>query len=201
MPSRRTLAGIAIAVLVAFIGLALPRATVACSCAMPGPMADVRGDPEIAVFTGVVDPRDPAGYPVTVTRWFQGGFLEPRVWFTAGSFSGDGASCGVAPLRVATEWIFVAYRVEGQYGTRLCSPHALLAGADGQAMLADAIATFGGGQPGTTDPPAATSPAPIPADPGSVVTSVGAFVLVLMFGVAVLFGIVGALRRTRVGRD
>src|SRR5919109_1886259 len=124
-------------VIVALAGLAMPPAAMACSCAAPGPLSDVQGDPNIAVFTATVDFQDARGFPMTVTRWFQGaGVIEPRVWFTAGSFSGDGASCGVAPLPVGTEWIFVAYRTEGMYGTGSCSQHAALATPEGQAMLA-----------------------------------------------------------------
>jgi hypothetical protein len=165
-------------------------------------MAEVRGDPEIAVFSGVIDPQDARGYPVTITRWFQGGgVIEPRIWFTAGSFSGDGASCGVDPLPLATEWIFVAYRTEGMYGTGLCSPHAALATADGQAMLADAIQTFGGVQPSATDPPtAARPPTAAPAAPVALVEAV-APVALAVFGLGVLLGVVGVLRRTRHSRD
>lgn len=168
---------------------------------MPGPMADVRGDPETAVFTGVVDGRDARGYPVTITRWFQGGgVVEPRIWFTANSFSGDGASCGVAPLPVGTEWIFAAYRTEGMYGTGLCSPHAALATAEGQAMLADANQTFGVPPPVATGPPSETSG--VPDVTGMAIAFVGALgplLLVLTFGVGLLLGLVAVLRRSRLG--
>src|SRR5919106_5881246 len=52
-------------------GLAMPRAVAACSCAMIT-MEDARNEPEAVVFSGIVDPRDQRGYPVTVTRWFKG---------------------------------------------------------------------------------------------------------------------------------
>ena len=55
---------------------------------------------------GIVDPHDGRGYPVTVTRWFQGGgILEPRVWLHPGGFSfvGGGAHCWVPPLPVGAE--------------------------------------------------------------------------------------------------
>src|SRR5919108_1744348 len=151
-------------IIVALAGLAMPPAAMACSCAAPGPLSDVRGDPNIAVFTATVDFQDARGFPMTVTRWFQGaGVIEPRVWFTAGSFSGDGASCGVAPLPVGTEWIFVAYRTEGMYGTGSCSPHAALATPEGQAMLAEAVETFGAPAPVTPEP--TTDPPPLRPDP------------------------------------
>jgi hypothetical protein len=210
MHRRSILLRLAALVAIAVSALALPAATSACSCAMPGPMAEVRGDPEIAVFSGVVDPQDARGYPVTITRWFQGGgIVEPRIWFTASSFSGDDASCGVAPLPIATEWIFVAYRTEGMYGTGLCSPHAAVATADGQAMLADAIQTFGGAQPNATDPPTAPSPSTVPSEPSpgagpstlvSVVETVAPIALAI-FGLGVVIGVVGVLRRTRPRGD
>jgi hypothetical protein len=200
MYRRRFASRLVLVVVVAIAGLAVPPATAACSCAMPGPMADYRGAPDTAVFTGFIDPRDGRGYPVTITRWFQGGgIIEPRVWFTVESFSGDGASCGVAPLPIGTEWIFVAYRIEGMYGTGLCSPHAAIASADGQAMLADAVRTFGGGGTVATDPPSDPDP---PASPARALTDiVGPFVLVLLAGLAFLVGVVGVLRRMRVERD
>lgn len=183
----------------ALAALAVPPATAACSCAMPGPMADYRGDPESAVFTGVIEARDDQGYPVKVTRWFQGGgILEPRAWFTASSFSGDGASCGVAPLPVGTEWIFVAYKAEGMYGTGLCSPHAALADPEGQKMLADAVETFGGGSV-ASDPP--SGPAPPAVGARDLTDLVVPLALVLVVGSAFLLAIVGVLRRTRVERD
>jgi hypothetical protein len=186
--------------------LALPRATAACSCAQPGPLAGVRGDPEIAVFTGTVDVRDPRGFPVTVTRWFQGGgLIERRVWFTANSFSGDGASCGVAPLPVGTEWIFVAYRTDGMYGTGLCSPHAATATAEGQAMLAEAARTFGApasiGPDPTTDPPSIRPDPDVASLAGVIVGTIGPLVLVVVFGTGLLLGLVGVLKRTRFGQD
>ena len=183
--------------------LAMPPATVACSCAVPGPLAEVRGDPDAAVFTGTVDFQDARGFPVTVTRWFQGGGpMEPRIWFTASSFSGDGASCGVAPLPVGTEWIFVAYRTEGMYGTGLCSPHAALATPEGQAMLAEAAQTFGAPVP--TTPELTTGPRPEPdlaALATAIVGTVGPLFLVVAFGAGLLVGLVGVLKRTRFGGD
>lgn len=201
MPIRGFVSTLVLGLVVGLAGLAMPPAVAACSCAMPGPMAEYRDDPDTAVFTGFVDGRDGRGYPVSITRWFKGGgILEPRVWFTASSFSGDGASCGVAPLPVGTEWIFVAYRAEGMYGTGLCSPHAAVAAPEGQAMLADAIRTFGGGgAPVGSDPPSSDVP------PGTIASAVTDLVvplgLVLIAGLGFLLGIVAVLRRTRVEAD
>lgn len=171
------------------IQLALVPPARACSCVEPGGMADYRGDPDRAIFTAIVQPRDARGYPVIVTRWFQGGLFEPRVWFDAEAFSGDEGSCGIAPLPIATEWIFVAYRIDGrqELGTGLCSPHATLTGPDtavGRAMLTDALLTFGGVPPVGTDPPPSSAPTiPTPADP-----VVGPAALTLL-----LVGLVGSI--------
>jgi hypothetical protein len=130
------------------------------------------------------------------------------VWFDAAAFSGDGAGCGIAPLPVATEWIFVAYRIEGrqELGTGLCSPHGALTGPDtdaGRAMLADAVRTFGpgfglgAGTPGTPRPDATPGPdAPAgaaSADPSPAVLLIG---LVAALGFAAGIALVVARRRS-----
>ena len=170
-------------------------------------MDDARNQPEAVVFSGIVEPRDGRGYPVTVTRWFKGGgLIEPRAWLHPAGFSltGGGADCSVPPLPVGTEWIFIGYKAEDVYSVGLCSPHAALATADGQAMLAEAVRVFGGGQATGTSPPAAPSPptatpTPTPAAPLSLVGTLGPIV-VIVFIAGILLGVVGALRRMGVGR-
>lgn len=211
MHRPKTGAVLALFVALGLAGLAMPRAVAACSCAMIS-MEDARNEPEAVVFSGVVDARDPRGYPVTVTRWFKGGgLIEPRAWLHPGGFSmtGGGADCSVPPLPVGTEWIFVAFKNEDLYSVGLCSPHAAIATAEGQAMLADAIRVFGGGAPPATAPPATAppavpsaptpTPAAAPAAPGSVIGTLGPIALVV-FVAGILLGVVGALRRMGVGR-
>ncbi len=131
-------------------------------------MAAHAGEPTAVIFTGIVQPRDGRGFPITVTRWFQGGgILDGRVWFDTDGFNvnpGVMSTCGIDPLPVGGEWIFVAYRIEArdELGLSMCSPHAPLAIADGQAMLADAITTFGGAPPvpDATDAPVVVTPPP-----------------------------------------
>jgi hypothetical protein len=206
---HRSAAGTTLVLLfaVGLLGLAMPRAVAACSCAMIT-MEDARNEPEAVVFSGVVDARDPRGYPVTVTRWFKGGgLIEPRAWLHPGGFSltGGGADCSVPPLPVGTEWMFIAYKAEDLYSVGLCSPHAALATAEGQAMLADAVRVFGGGgQPPATAPPALPSPStPTPAEPPaapvSVVEQFGPIAMIV-FIAGILLGGLGALRRMRIGR-
>ena len=143
------------------IGISLSYATpvAACSCVGPQPMAAYRGDPNQTIFTGIVQSPDAKGVPVNVTRWFQGGAADAIVWLDASGFGGDGASCGTPLPPAGTEWIFVSYRTEtGGLGVNLCTPHAPASAADGQALFADAVATFGAGRVITpaTEPPATT---------------------------------------------
>jgi hypothetical protein len=205
---RRTLSPrILILVLGLSLGtLAMPPAVAACSCAWAS-MEDARTQPEAVVFTGITEPRDARGYPVTVTRWFKGGGLfELRAWLHPGGFSlvGDGADCSIPPLPVGTAYIFIAHQHEGMYSVGLCSPHATLASAEGQAMLTDADRVFGGGDAPATSPPAAPSEGPsaspttapqAPA-PASAMQPLLAVVLGVL-GVGVLVGMIGVLRRSR----
>jgi hypothetical protein len=201
---------VAPAVLILIVGMALasfamPRAAAACSCAM-ATMDDARTQPEAVVLTGIVEPRDGRGYPVTVTRWFKGGgIIEPRAWLHPGGFSltGGGADCSVPPLPVGAEYIFIAYTFEGMYSVGLCSPHAAVATAEGQAMLADAVRVFGpGGPPSTvpppaTDPPAAPTTQPVPGDQAPASIEMLALIAVVVLGLGALVGLVGARRRLR----
>lgn len=162
-------------------------------------MAAYRVDATIAIFTAIVQPRDARGFPATVTRWFQGGgFLDGRVWFDEGGFNvheGFINTCGIDPLPVGGEWLFVAYRIEGQQelGLGLCSPHAPLAGADGQAMLRDALATFGGVPvaPNATDPPDAGDP----PSGGVLFGAVVPILIALVAAAGVLLGVFAVVGR------
>jgi hypothetical protein len=168
------------------LGYAAPVA--ACSCVQPQPMAAYRGDPSQTIFTGIVQPPDAKGVPVTVTRWFQGQGGAAIVWLDAGSFGADGASCGTPLPPAGSEWIFVSYRTEtGGLGVNLCTPHAPASAAEGQALFADAVATFGEGQVMTpaSEPPA-TTPSVTPAASGGFPLPLP---ILAAGGVAILAGI------------
>jgi hypothetical protein len=197
---RRSLLGLTLA-----LGLGLQFLLVApvaaCSCVGPQPMAAYRGDDTVAIFTAVVEARVARGFPATVTRWFHGGgFLEGNVWFDPGGFNlneGAVSSCGIDPLPAGGEWMFVAYRIEGrqELGLSLCSPHARLADPEGQAMFADAMATFGGVPvaPSATDPPEAGDP-----PTGGVLLGAVVPILIAMVGAAgVLLGVFAVVGRRR----
>ena len=170
----------------ALLGTAIPAA--ACSCIGPQPMSAYAGDPDQVIFTGIVQVPDARGVPVLVSNWFQGPDAAPTVWLASDGFGDEGSLCGATLPPAGTEWIFVAFRTEGsELSVNLCSPHASASSADGQAMYADAVATFGQGQTVNAEPsppPAApTSPnAPIPSDLLPALTVAGlalaAFVLI-----------------------
>jgi hypothetical protein len=174
------------ALTIATTGLWLTAAapTFACSCAMPGPMAEF-DTANNAVFSGTAGLLDARGVPVRVETWFAGPNPAPLVYLAATSF-GDGASCGINPPLAGSRWIWVAWVPEGggDPSTGLCSPHAAIGSAEGDAMLRDAIATFGGVAPpgASTDPPEATPPPQVPADAGGLILAgtlgLGAIVLV-----------------------
>jgi len=199
-PATSLLFAIALAV-GTLLGTAIPAA--ACSCVAPQPMAAYAGDPDQVIFTGVVQLPDARGVPILVTNWFQGLDPAPTVWLAREGFGNDGASCGTALPPAGTEWIFVAYRTEGsELGVNLCTPHAAASAPEGQAMFADAVATFGQGQTinaePSTPPSAPTNPeAPIAPDTQLPAATLAA----LAVGAFVLIGAIIVLaRRRRLGR-
>jgi hypothetical protein len=171
----------------------------ACSCVQPQPMA-AYGTAEHAIFSGTAGPSDARGVPVRVTTWFSGPGAAPIVYLAAQSF-GDGASCGttVPSAGSASIWVTFLPKDGGDPVTSLCSPHGILGTPEGDALLADATAAFGGGAPPetiATNPPEAAPQAQIvPAESGApiLLATVG-------LGIAVLLGTVAfAHRRTRPG--
>jgi len=179
------------------LGTAIPAA--ACSCVGPQPMSAYAGDPDQVVFSGIVQPPDDRGVPVRVTHWFQGPDVNALVWLDRDGFSANGPSCGTVLPPAGTEWIFVAYRTDGrELGVNLCTPHAPASAAAGQAMFADAIATFGEGvvlDPTTTTTPAASDGSSLPVP---LLIALATFVAGLAAAVAL---ILGRGRRDQAQRD
>jgi hypothetical protein len=165
--------------------------TVACSCAMSGPMQEY-ATPDNAIFSGTAGILEARGVPVEVYTWFAGKGAAPVVYLAASSF-GDGAACGTTPPTPGTRWIWVTW-LDGGRGdpiTGLCSPQGQLGTTEGDAMLADATRVFGGTPfAEATDPP---EPAPSPlvpegSEPAIVAGTIG-------LGLAIFAGAVLLARR------
>lgn len=164
-PARRSARRTSLLVLVALLstGLWLTAAgpTFACSCVAPEPLA-AYATKDYAIFSGTTGPSDARGVPVRVATWFSGSGPAAIVYLSARSF-GDSAGCGTNLPAPGTAWIWVAWLPEdgGDLGTGLCNPHAQLGTPEGDAMLADAISTYGGVM--TTEPPGAPTGSAEPA--------------------------------------
>ena len=141
-------------------GVAIPEVASACSCIGPQPLEAYAG-PDTAIFAGQVVGDDPDGVRVAVEQWFSGTGAAPIV-LIAGDF-GNGASCGVGSRpSLGSRWIWVAWRPQGEEGIpnplddgvqiSICQPFADLSTPEGEALLQEAIATFGGGAAPTGSP-------------------------------------------------
>jgi hypothetical protein len=183
---------------IAFLSMALwltaARPAFACSCVQPEPMA-AYGTADHAIFAGTAGPSDARGVPVRVATWFYGRNAVPIVYLSAQSFS-DSSSCGTSIPPAGSAWIWVTFLPEGggDPATGLCSPHGQLGTPEGDALLKDATATYGGiAPPGSTasDPPEAAPQSPaVPAEAGVPILlgTVG-------LGLALLVGVVLLARR------
>jgi hypothetical protein len=159
-----------------YFAAALPVA--ACDCMALEPMPAYAGQPQWVIFTGTVQMPEPDGVPVLVSRWFQGPDPAGLVRIQ-GTWGVGGASCETPLPPAGSEWIFLASRRDtGELDVNLCTPHAALGSDAGAAMLADAIATFGGGGGGGggSDPNTGVGgpePTAEPAGPAAAPTSPG----------------------------
>jgi hypothetical protein len=182
MDTVRTLRGlIGAGLLVAW--LLMPPRTVACSCAMPGPLADVANEPAALVVAGTVGPRVADGFAFQVERWYFGASPSPVLTMVPG----DGASCGI-PLQSGERLIAVAYRDEqGLAHPSICSHYGQVGTPEGQALMAEAERTFGPG-PTMGEPPS-------PVDEGGVPWPILAGGGVALAGVVLLGGFLVLRRR------
>lgn len=201
---------LAAAMLAAFgLLIATARPAAACSCAEIESMKDY-ATPENAVFTGTAGLLQDRGVPVEIDRWLWGAEPAPIVWLAAASF-GDSASCGTTTPPPDSQWIWVAWRDgdRGAYLTGSCSPAAMLGTPEGDAMLDDAIAAFGGLSPPTpTIEPTPEAPVPAtaapataaPADPVAPAQDITGLIVgggVLLASLALFGGLALVARRSR----
>ena len=197
--ARRLASLLSVSFLATALWLTAAGPTFACSCMAPQPMAFYATE-DAAVFSGTTGPKDNRGVPVRVATWFSGEGAAPIVYLSSNSF-GDGAGCGTNVPPAGMDMIWVTYLPEegGDPVSGLCSPHAQLGTPEGDAMLKDALATFGGVVPhgGTptdppgapaTDPPASSPerPAVAPEDGVPILLGTVGLALALLFGVVLL---------------
>jgi hypothetical protein len=131
--------------------LLIPPRMFACSCMMPGPIAEVANDPTAIVVAGTVGAHAPGGLTFQVERWYFGASPAPILTMVPG----DGASCGL-PLQPGERLIAVAQRDEqGLVHPSICSHYGLVGTPEGQALMAEAERAFGPG-PSNADPPPTT---------------------------------------------
>lgn len=192
---RRLGPALAVPVLTSAAWLMAAGPAAACSCAMPGPMSDYAA-PDNAVFSGRAGALDGRGVPVEVDTWYHGTGAAPLVYLAKASF-GDGASCGVTPPVPGSGWIWVTWLPPegGDPQAGLCSPSAQLGTPEGDQMVADATATFGGAPPPGA-PTGPLDPAPSPSVPPEAAPLILAGTLALG---ALVFAGVFLLGRRRTG--
>ena len=190
--TRRALLPLAGVALALGVHLGAPPPVAACSCVGPEPMAAYAGSPERVIFSGTVQVRAADGLPVVVSTWFQGRDPAPVVRLQ-GWWGQQSASCETPLPPAGTDWIFVTYREEsGELSVNACTAHAPLASALGAAMLADAVATFGGIGMG-----AASNPAGLPAELALPTESTAVILAVTVGAAGGLLGGVALVARSR----
>lgn len=156
-------------------------------------------DPRTIVLTGTPGVETPAGVPVAVTRWYAGGGIAPVVTLQVDHT--EQSSCGTTAPPPGREHLFVVWRDDaGKLLFHLCSVAADLGTDDGRARFAQAQALFGAGV-GPDPTAAATDPPDAPAVARSILSMAAAVLLVVAFGVGLILGVIGVLKRTRFGRD
>lgn len=170
--------------------LSVPALTFACSCIAPQPGAPAFTGEEDAVLMGTVGAADGRGaYAFAVERWFHGGtaatvrLQSQEVTFADGQTMID--TCGLR-FEAGQRLILAAGRTDATTLTpNSCAPHALVASAEGQQLLADAVRAFGEGTapgiPPDTDPDADAGP-----DLGLVAIALVTFVVGLTLAAAAL---------------
>ncbi len=201
MRSHRALGTFALIIGITLGALAMPTATAACSCVGPETIIDSAGrEPGSAVFTATAGPRTGNDIPVFVTRWLSGPPSIGAVVLKAGP---PDDMCGSTTPPAGGEYLFVTYATEtSRFNINGCSVQADVASPEGQALLARAIGRFGTGvAPDPDPPPIATSGVDVGSIVKGILGALGPLVLVVAFGVGLMLGLVGVLKRTRFGRD
>jgi hypothetical protein len=191
-----------LAALVLAIGIVggLPGRSVACSCMPSVSLAEAAArSPDLAVFVGTVTAFQPdattGGGLATIE--VEGTFRGPALPQAMLARSGNGADCGLM-VAVGERRLFTARADEqGTWSPGICDPQGLLGTPDGDAMLAEAEATFGPLQ-AVAAPPPITSPEGSSGGPDPVVTAAVAVAAVIL-AVGLVGGAISLVRRRRPG--
>lgn len=166
--------------------------TFACSCIAPPNGAPAFTGAEGAVVIGTVGPPDGRGiYTFAVERWFHGGSAANVRLQSSTEVFPDGSvaenTCGLR-FEVGERLILAAGWMDATtLRPSACSPHALVASAEGQELISDAVGQFGeGATPGASpDPGPGAPPNPNP-DLGLVAIALVTFVVGLTAAAALL---------------
>jgi hypothetical protein len=174
--------------------LASPGPTRACSC-MPWPesLAAYRTDESIVILAGTVIGLNGQRGMLQVERVFKGPVAGAQVPLEGG----DPAMCGVS-LQLGAKVVMAAFTDQGVLHPSSCTPYALVPSPEGDAMLADAEESYGGGAP----PPAPADPTEDPAPPGSPTAPGAGLALPIVLGgvlllALALFGGIALVARKR----
>lgn len=181
----------------AFQAVQLPGRALACSCLRPpAPLAEQAAKDPVTIVAGTVGAAQADRTPLVVDTWFHGEFATDLIWLSGGR--NQMSSCDVfmtaGERRVMSLWGGpAAPDARGLYSTSLCSSNAAVGTAEGDALLAEAVAAFGTGQP----PP---SPEPEPAAPIDLSPWIGDGLIWAAVAVGVglaMFGAVALIARRR----
>ncbi len=187
---RLTILGIAILGASALFtqSAAVPARVVACSCIPPPSLAEVATTEDVAIVAGTVGRALPDRTPVGVETWFHGASPSDVVWLNSGTQMAS--SCDIF-MTAGERRIFVLHVADkGTYSAISCSPNGLIGSPDGDALLEEAIATFGGEAPPTSEPAVAAEPAQSPwIGDGLVWVAGGVGAATLLFGLIVAAGL------------
>lgn len=138
------------------IGLGAPTPCIACSCVAPVSLAEaVAGSPDLAVFVGKVVSLE-GGADGVATVVVDGRFRGPLFTAVIRARHGSGMDCTIG-MTVGDRRLFTAHLDErGVWFPGLCDPQGIQGTPEGDALLAEAIRTFGPAQPVAgqpTEPP------------------------------------------------
>jgi hypothetical protein len=131
--------------------MSLPVPALACSCVPPPSLADLARDGRVIVVGTIVETGGGRG-DLDVDTVFTGSLGLGHV--TIRGIGSHTDACQEAAGE-GERWLFSLYRYRGSFHTDGCTLNGRIGTSTGDALLAEAISTFGGG-PTKTMPPTST---------------------------------------------